>query len=438
MRSLRWVIAATIAGTAACRNVETGIPGGSGGGGSGVDGGMPGGAADGGGSADAGPAGGSDAGPSGTNDCDGLAPGSLGTMVTHAEDYDSTSGACGLPAGNGHGVMAHFVANDAYPRFTLVNLSGGVNGRIAPVGRGDVIPLPGGFLEWSFRQFRGTNEEQFIEAIDDSGRPQGSGRTFFMYAPREEVFAPDVNGGAALAGTIHVEGRKDQHRVMMFDATGAARWGPQELPMDSAVFGLGVDLNGRALVIQAGYAQCSGCILAQWFERDGTPLTGSFTLLAGFSAGPATWFETAPLIDGGLAVRRMDADRSGQTRGFHSQWLLTVESGKDAVQAAPDWMKARPDTNLALARARTAYAALPNGGSGQQCSQDLELASRSGNSCAKWTLDLGGSGTCDALELRLGLDGTILQRLPFELESNRDGMGRTKTCTLRFWPTALK
>src|SRR5439155_27063740 len=60
------------------------------------------------------------------------------------------------------------------------------------------------------------------------------------------------------------------------------------------------------------------------------------------------------------------------------------------------------------------------------------------NSCAKWTLDLGGSGTCDALELRLGLDGTILQRLPFELESNRDGMGRTKTCTLRFWPTALK
>ncbi|TMB09323.1 MAG: hypothetical protein E6J66_14945 [Deltaproteobacteria bacterium] len=91
-----------------------------------------------------------------------------------------------------------------------------------------------------------------------------------------------------------------------------------------------------------------------------------------------------------------------------------------------------------MARARTAYAALPNGGSGQQCSQDLELASRSGNSCAKWTLDLGGSGTCDALELRLGLDGTILQRLPFELESNRDGMGRTKTCTLRFWPTALK
>src|SRR5881296_1593573 len=99
MRSLRWVVAATVAGAAACSSVETGIPGGSGGGGPGVDGGTPGGGVDGGGSADAGPAGGSDAGPSGTNDCDGLVPGSLGTMVTYAEDYDSRSGACGLPAG---------------------------------------------------------------------------------------------------------------------------------------------------------------------------------------------------------------------------------------------------------------------------------------------------------------------------------------------------
>jgi len=436
MRSLRWVVAATIAGTAACSSVDTGIPGGSGGGGAGGDGGMPG--DGGGGSADAGAGGGSDAGSSVTNDCDGLAPASLGTMTSYAEQYDSTSGVCGLPAGNGHGVMAHFVGSDAYPRFTLVNPSGGVNGRIATGAHGGVIPLTSGFLEWSFMQFRGTNEQQFIDAIDDSGRPQGSGRNFFMYGPREEVFAADVNGGAALGGTLHVEGRKDQHRVMMFDATGATRWGPRDLPTDSAIFGLGVDLNGRALVIQDGYAQCSGCILAQWFERDGTPLTGSFTLIAGFSAGPATWFETAPLIGGGLAVRRMDADRSDQTQGFHSQWLVTVDSGKDTIQGAPDWMKARPDTDLALARAGAAYAVLPNGGSGQHCSQDLELVSRSGNSCAKWTLDLGGGGTCDTLELHLGLEGTILQRLPFELESNPDGMGRTKTCTLRFWTGALK
>jgi hypothetical protein len=196
-------------------------------------------------------------------------------------------------------------------------------------------------------------------------------------------------------------------------------------------------VNSRVLVIQDGYAQCSGCILAQWFESDGAPLTGTFTLLAGFSAGPATWFETAPLIEGGLAVRRMDAEHEDQTQGFRSQWLVTVDSGSDAVHSAPDWMKARPDTNLALARGRTAYAVLPNGGFGQPCSQDIELLSPSGNSCAKWTLELAANRTCDTLELRLGLDGTILQRLPLALESDRDSIGRTKTCTLRFWPAAL-
>src|SRR5207244_15493 len=127
-----------------------------GGGGSGVDGGT----------AD----GGSDAGTGGTIDCDGLAPASLGTTASYAEPYDSTSGVCGLPVGNGAGVMAHFVSGDAYPRFTLVNPSGGVNGRVATVAHGGIIPLPSGFLEWSFTQFRSIYEEQFIDAIDDSGK----------------------------------------------------------------------------------------------------------------------------------------------------------------------------------------------------------------------------------------------------------------------------
>jgi hypothetical protein len=438
MRSLRWVIAAAIAGTAACSSVETGIPGGGGGGGPGVDGGTPGGGVDAGGVdggvADAGP-GGQDAGPSATADCNGLAPGSLGTMASYTEQYDSTQGACGIPAGNGAGVMAHFVSNDAYPRFTLVNPSGGVNGRVATVAHGGILPLPSGFLDWSFMQFRGRNEQQSIDAIDDSGR--GSTRSlFFVYSPREESFVADPNGGAALAGTIHIEGQKDQRRVMKFDEKAAILW-ERDLPTDTTVFGLGVDLNGRTLVIQDGYAQCSGCILAQWFDRDGTPLTGNFNLLTGFSAGPATWFETAPLIDGGLAVRRVDAEQSSQTQGFHSQWLVTVDGGKNTIQAAPDWMKARPDTNLSPARARSAYAVLPNGGFGQPCSQDLELLSKSGNSCAKWTLDIASGRTCDTLELRLGLDGTILQRLPGQLES-RDNLGRVKTCTLRFWPAALR
>src|SRR2546426_12686031 len=102
MRSLHWLIAAAIAGASACSSVETGIPGGSGGGGSGGDGGTAGG----GGNAD----GGSDAGTCGTNDCDGPAPASPGTTPPHAQPYQSTPGACGLPIGSRAGGKAQFVS----------------------------------------------------------------------------------------------------------------------------------------------------------------------------------------------------------------------------------------------------------------------------------------------------------------------------------------
>src|SRR2546428_9472476 len=98
MRSLHWLIAAAIAGASACSSVETGIPGGSGGGGSGVDGGTAGG----GGNAD----GGSDAGTGGTIHFDGPAPPSHGTMATYAQADPSASGVCGDPVRNGAGVMS--------------------------------------------------------------------------------------------------------------------------------------------------------------------------------------------------------------------------------------------------------------------------------------------------------------------------------------------
>ena len=229
-------------------------------------------------------------------------------------------------------------------------------------------------------------------------------------------------------------------------------------------------------MIQSGYGQCSGCILGQWFERDGTALTGSFTLIEGFTPGPATWFDTAPLIGGGLAVRRVDARASGQLRGFTSSWLLTVESGSASGRSAPAWMTSRNNTNLALARGGRAYAVLANGGDGERCTQKLEVVSPSGNSCAPPTSTSGSCSTarravrlarrsrrsitctkarlvksiwrggcassdgssCDNWDLGLGLDGTVVQHLPAQLEQALDSSGRTRSCTIRFWPAALK
>ena len=52
--------------------------------------------------------------------------------------------------------------------------------------------------------------------------------------------------------------------------------------------------------------QLAGSVTAQWFDRDGTALTGEFELLTGFVPGASTWFEATPLIGGGLAVWGMD------------------------------------------------------------------------------------------------------------------------------------
>ncbi len=65
--------------------------------------------------------------------------------------------------------------------------------------------------------------------------------------------------------------------------------------------------------------------------------------------------------------------------------------------------------------------------------------SRSGNSCAKWPLELASKVAPATRSSSVSVStGTILQRLPFELESDSDGSGRMKSCTLRFWPAALK
>src|SRR5207249_3348811 len=221
---------------------------------------------------------------------------------------------------------ADLVTDTRSPTFTFVNSSGNVIGSASQLG-GGIFALPIGFLFWSSTSATSL-ASQSVGPIDDAARPVGAvnarGRTTFeMYEPVEEVFVADANGGAVVAGTLRVQGQPNQRRVTMFDAAGNIRGGPTALQVNRTVFGMGVDANGRVLVIQDGYAQCSGCILGQWFERNGAALTGSFTLIAGFSAGPATWFETAPVIGGGLAVRRMDARASGQLRGFTSTWLLT-------------------------------------------------------------------------------------------------------------------
>jgi List-Bact-rpt repeat protein len=254
---------------------------------------------------------------------------------------------------------------------------------------------------------------------------------------RAENFAPaaDPNGGVLVAGDLSssVSGPL-VHQAVMFTGGGAAygiKWGPQPLASAGAVYGAGVDLTGRSLIVTDGAARFgAGAISAQWFERDGTALTGEFELITGFTAGQSTWFETWPLIGGGLVVVRMDSDAS-----FHSRAIGWVQGGRAVVLPPQPWMSAHPDTRLQPSRGGQGYLVLPLGAPNTACTQTLEVLAQDGTSCASRDYPIA-AGTCDTSDLLAGQDGTVIQQLPASMEAMTDPSRAWHTCTWRYWPMA--
>ncbi len=253
--------------------------------------------------------------------------------------------------------------------------------------------------------------------------------------------AGDPAGGVLLAGDLssdpYTTSPAYQHEAVMFSGGGGpfrVKWGPQLLASSGTVFGAGVDILGRSIVITDGGAQFgSGAISAQWFDMNGTPLTGEFVLVTGFVAGIATWFESSPLIGGGVEVRRMDSDMTG----LHAHTLVLVASGAAAVQPPPVWMTARPDTRLQIARGRHAYAALPYGAANTACTQKLEVLASDGTSCGSRDYPIA-AGTCNTQDLTLAHDGTVMQQLPRAMETVTDPVRGWHTCTWRYWTGAIR
>jgi hypothetical protein len=217
------------------------------------------------------------------------------------------------------------------------------------------------------------------------------------------------------------------------------RFGPVRLDSIGTVFGLGLDLTGNTLVITDGSAKFGGgAISAQWFSVSGVPLTGEFLLVSNFTPGSNTWFETSALIGGGVMVRRMDLVlETIPTAVTRAKALVTVGSGATFAQPAPAWMTSRPDTRLQITRNGRAYAALPYGAPGVTCAQRVDLLAADGTLCSAATYPIA-AGSCNTHDLTLGLDGTVIQQLPGEMETAFQGNVNVNTCTWRWWAGALR
>jgi hypothetical protein len=241
------------------------------------------------------------------------------------------------------------------------------------------------------------------------------------------AFASGISSiGLLLAGDFSWSSLPARHQAWMIDDLGMIHWA-HDLASKGTVFGLGLDAQDRAIVITDGGP---GTITAQWFDGQGSALTGEFVILTNFGAGPNTWFETGPLIGGGVAVKRVDQQTDADGRPFRTaQWLVTVAAGQNTAQVAPQWLTSRASTTLSLARGGKAYALLPLGAPGADCNQRIEVLAPDGTSCGFFDAGIA-RGQCRTEDLALGLDGTPVQLLPRSLAP-------ASTCSYRWWPAAL-
>jgi hypothetical protein len=370
-----------------------------------------------------------------SSDCDGLM-GALAPAKIHTTSYSTMNGGyCGLPIGDSEGYIAVEVSESDHPRWQLLSPAGTRLGSVN-AWRGALFPASlGYFIEQG--NSGGANNSPDIQGVDRSGRLRDHTQVYGM-----PIIIPAPHGELLLLGPISRSWISPPERyrqsVWMLRDDGSSLWGPNPLAVDSTVFGGGTDSEGRTLVFQDGSAVYgSGSIAAQWFDLDGTPLTAAFQLISGFIGASSTWFETSPIFGGGLAVRRMDLDMaSGLTT---SEWLVMVSSGSSRPDHAPEWLRARQNRSMVqVLRAGGGYAMLPWGADMSPCAQSVEILSLSGASCGTLTLP-SDAGSCRTRDLRVGLDGTLLQMLPLDREqSTIPGRPDVHTCTLLFWPAALR
>jgi hypothetical protein len=112
---------------------------------------------------------------------------------------------------------------------------------------------------------------QMVSDFDSAGNSTGVSHLANHSGKDNLPAAADPTGGVLFAGDLAM-GPSDPilHAALMYNGGGTSasvRWGPKTLASSGALFGLGVDVLGRSLVITDGGPRFGGGnISAQWFD----------------------------------------------------------------------------------------------------------------------------------------------------------------------------
>ncbi len=343
----------------------------------------------------------------------------------------------GTADANGTMVLAWTVnGSSARTNATVLPASGAARSAALPAAYPGVVRQPAGALWVS-----GDPQADIapLTWFDAAGAPVNDATLRVRSSRYDFAAVGDPSGGVLVAGTLAtIAGQAYQHAAVVYSGPGAIRWGPRPLASAGSVAGAGVDLLGRALVITAKNAGPGTFTLSgEWFDRDGTPLTGEFTLpqkALSIMPGLAISFETSRIIGGGLAIHQLLVYPGGTYRTSYT--VAVVPSGSATVQLPPAWMTSRQGTRLELARGGKAYAVLPLGTPHDTCSQAVEVLGPDGIACGTLALPMNGA-RCNTLDLELGADGTLVQRIPPALDAQLEEPPADR-CAWRWWPGALR
>ncbi|HEY4884155.1 MAG TPA: hypothetical protein VII08_11035 [Myxococcales bacterium] len=356
----------------------------------------------------------------------------LPAVVTYQTSFDqvrSFSHHCGVTS-EGEGNVALAVPRPVPERpysWALLSREGKLIGSTEPPDHGFLIPNTVGYSLVSY-DYNSSHYSASLWTIDEFGH----GRGVATVLDGSVGFIPTSRAGFVLALTSNSATAPDTIRVF---ADGTLLWGPKSLAKSGGVVSANIDDEGRVLVLQFGGDHS---LAGQWFDRDGTDLTGSFVIGKDLVFGENASFTGAPLHGSGLAIHKYDfAIGMGSFTVFENKWIAVVPSGSTEARAAPDWLTTRPGASFVRTRGGYALFHWDRGVKVQPCVEHVELLSATGASCG--TLDVPvDSESCTPGGLGVGLDGTLLQMLPEELETTPDpSRPYLKTCTLRFWPAAL-
>ncbi len=155
----------------------------------------------------------------------------------------------------------------------------------------------------------------------------------------------------------------------------------------------------------------------RWYDGDGKPLTGWFSLDVANGTG-ATWHL---LVDGTIVLAGPGGD-----------WVVATADGVEGPRPVPDWLASRPRTRLSTLRGGRGYAIVA-----AEATDRLDIVATSGASCGTVTLPIPAlpvvtAPGATAPRLDIGQDGTVLHT--FSTGSNTGA----RTCTFDWWPALLR